>query len=93
MFVPRRPNSSGNKYHSIGDDDQEGKYHPKNDNDWRFYPSEFENHSMTAALMLEMTRPIHNTCKVVTMDSCCCVALKILSLHNAVVFGHSLITK
>ncbi len=41
--------------------------------------------------MLEMTKQIHNTGKVVTMDSCFCVTVGILALHDAGVFGQALI--
>ncbi len=54
---------------------------------------EFENHSKTAALMLEMSKQIHNTDNVVTMDSGSCVTVGILECHDAGVFGQSMIQK
>ena len=48
---------------------KEGKDRPKKpDGSWAF-PSEFPGYSKTATLMLEMTKPVHHTCKVVSMDS------------------------
>ncbi len=104
MYVPHKPNPSGNEYHSIADGDQgkpimwrvklqEGKDRPKDANGHPRFPSQYENHSKTAALMLEMTKPIHNTGKVVTMDSGFCVTVGILALHDAGVFGQALIKK
>ncbi|KAL7476888.1 LOW QUALITY PROTEIN: hypothetical protein ACHAW6_002717 [Cyclotella cf. meneghiniana] len=40
-----------------------------------------------------MTEPIHNTGKVVCMDSGICVATGIIALHKRVVYGQSLIKK
>ncbi|KAL7524687.1 hypothetical protein ACHAXR_004709, partial [Thalassiosira sp. AJA248-18] len=105
MCVPRKPHPFGNEYHSIADGDQgrpimwriklqEGKDRPKKaDGTWAF-PSEFEQqHSKTAVLMLEMTKPIHNSGRVVTMDSGFCVTVGILAQHNYGVYGQALIKK
>ncbi len=72
---------------------QEGKGHPKDANGHPQFPSQYENRSKTATLMLEMTKPIHNTGKVVTMDSGFCATAGILALHDAGVFGQALIKK
>ena len=73
---------------------QEGKDRPKDtQGNWAF-PLEFEScYSKTASLMLEMTVPIHNTGKVVTMDSGFCVTARILAMHDHGVYGQSLIKK
>ena len=105
MCVPRKPHPFGNEYHSIADGDggkpimwrvklQEGKDRPKDtQRNWAF-PSEFESrYFKTASLMLEMTVPIHNTGKVVTMDSGFCVTAGILAMHDHGVYGQSLIKK
>ncbi len=104
MFVPRKPHPSGNEYHSIADGDQgkpimwrikiqEGKDRLKDQNNNPLYPTEFENYTKTSALMLYMTKPIHNTGKIVTMDSGFCVAAGILALHHVGVYGQALIKK
>ena len=102
MYVPRKPNPSGNEYHSIADGDQgkpimwrvklqEGKDRPMDSNNKPRFPTKFENKSKTSALMLNMTKPIHNTGTVVTMDSGFCVAAVILALHHVGVYGQALI--
>ena len=85
MCVPPKPDPFGNEYHSIANGVtekglegkpimwrvklQEGKDRPKNpDGSWAF-PSEFPGYSKTATLMLETTKPVHHTGKVVSMDS------------------------
>ena len=90
MCVPRKPHPFGNEYHSIADGAtekglegklimwrvrlREGKDGPKNpDGSWAF-PSKFPGYSKTATLMLEMTKPVHHTGKVVPMDSGFCVS-------------------
>jgi len=72
---------------------QEGKDCPKDANNKPCFPTEFELHTKTSALMLYMTKPIHNTGKVVMMDSGFCVAAGILALHDVGVYGQSLIKK
>ena len=72
---------------------QEGKDRPKKaDGSWSF-PSEFEGkgYPKTAVLMLEMTEPIHNSGKVVTMDSGFCVTAGILAMYDHGVYGQALI--
>lgn len=80
---------------------QEGKDRPKGaDGKWA-YPSEFEGtnaatgrkYTNTSTLMCEMTKPIHGTGKVVSMDSGFCVTVGILHLHDHGVYGQSLIKK
>ena len=103
MFVPRKPHPFGNEYHTIADGDQgkaimwrvkiqEGKDKPMNGNA-PYYPSPFECYSTTAKLMLEMSKPLHNTGKIVTMDSGFCVTAGILAMHDHGVFGQALIKK
>ena len=109
MCVPRKPHPFGNEYHSIADGAtekglegkpiiwrvkiQEGKDRPKNpDGSWVF-PSEFPGYSKTAMLMLEMTKPVQHTGKVISMDSGFCVSVGIIAMHNFGVYGQSLIEK
>ena len=104
MVVPRKPHPFGNEYHTIVDGDkgapimwrvklQEGKDRPKkSDGTWAF-PSEFESHTKTVKLMLEMTKPIHGTGKIVSMDSGFCVSAGILAMHDKGVYGQALIKK
>ena len=98
MRVPRKPHPFGNEYHSIADGAtekglegkpiiwrvkiQEGKDRPKKpDGSWAF-PSEFPGYSKTATLMLEITKPVHHTGKVISMDSGFCVSVGILAMHH-----------
>ena len=72
---------------------QEGKDHPKKpDGSWAF-PSKFPGYSKTATLMIEMTKPVYHTGKVVSMDSGFCVSVGIIAMHNFGVYGQSLIKK
>ena len=98
MCVPHKPHPFGNEYHSITDGVtekglegkpimwrvklQEGKYFPKKpDGIWAF-PSKFPGNSKTATLMLEMTKPVHHTGRVVSMDCGLCVLVGIIAMHN-----------
>ena len=109
MCVPRKPHPFGNEYHNIADGFmekvlegkpimwrvklQEGKDRPKKpDGSWAL-PSKFPGYSKTATLMLDMTKPIHHTGKVVSMDSGLCVVIGIIAMHNFCVYGQSLIKK
>ncbi len=103
MYVPRKPHPFGNEYHTIADENQgkaimwrakvqEGNDKPMDGNTPR-YPSQFECYSVTAKLMLEMTKPLFNSGKIVTMDSGFCVTAGILALHDHGVFGQALIKK
>ena len=56
-------------------------------------PSEFPGYSKTATLMLEMTKPMHHTGKVVSMDCGFCVSVGITAMHNFGVYRQSLIKK
>ena len=72
---------------------QAGKDRPKlNSGKWAF-PSKYVNETKTAELKLFMTEPIHNTGKVVCMDSGFCVVTGIIALHKRHVYGQSLIKK
>ncbi len=103
MYVPQKPHPFGNEYHTIADGDQgkaimwrakveEGKDKPIDGNTPR-YPSQFEYYLVTAKLMLEMTKPLFNLGKIVTMDSSFCVTAGILALHDHGVIGQALIKK
>ena len=80
---------------------QEGKDRPKDDSGKWGYPSKFEGKNeqtgrkftVTSTLMCEMTKPLHGTGKVVSMDSGFCVAVGIMHLHDLGVFGQALIKK
>ena len=72
---------------------QEGKDRPKKlDGSWAF-PSEFPGYSKTVTLMLETTKPVHHTGKVVSMDSGFYASVGIIVMHNFGVYGQSLIKK
>ena len=43
--------------------------------------------------MLETTKPVHHTDKVISMDSGFCVSAGIIVMHNSGVYGQSLIKK
>ncbi|KAL7473681.1 hypothetical protein ACHAXS_014180 [Conticribra weissflogii] len=90
--------------HSIADGDQgkpilwriklqEGKDRPKDNHNTPQFPSEFEHQTNTSALMLEITKPIHHTGKVVIMNSQFCVTAGIIALQNVGVFGQALVKK
>ena len=79
---------------------REGKDRPKDVSGKWAFPSEFEGTSSkgrpftaTSTLMCEMTKPIHGTGKVVSMDSGFCVSAGILHLHDLGVYGQALIKK
>ena len=72
---------------------QEGKDHPKLSSGRWALPSKYASATKTAELMLFMTEPIHNTCKVVCMDSGFCVTTGIIGLHKKGAYGQSLIEK
>ena len=72
---------------------QEGKDLPKKpDGSWAF-PSKFPSYSKTATLMLEITKPVHHTGKVISMDSGFYVLVSIIAMHKFGVHGQSLINK
>ena len=106
MCVPRKPRPFGNEYHSIADGDGgkpimwrinlvEGKDRPKLGNGrWAFETKwERQGYTKTAALLLEMTEPLHGTGKMVTGDSGFCVAKAVMDLHAKGVYFQSLIKK
>ena len=55
--------------------------------------SKFPGYSKTATFMLEITKPMHHTGKVISMDSGFCVLVGIIAMHNFGVYGQSLIKK
>jgi hypothetical protein len=104
MCVPRKPHPFGNEYHSIADGDdgkpimwrirlQEGKDRPKLSSGRWAFPSKYASETKTGELMLFMTEPIHNTGKVLCMDSGFCVKTGIIALHKKGGSGQSLIKK
>ncbi len=107
MTLPWKPHPFGNKYHLIADGNDgkfimwqikivEGKDRPKKpDGKWAF-ESEWERKypkAPTITTLLEMSKPIHRTGKVVTGYSGFCVTKGVLALHDAGVFGQFLIKK
>ena len=98
MVCIHKPNPFGNEYHSIanGDDGKfvmwriklvKGKDQPKLPNSQFAFPGEFEKkgYDKTVNLLLEMTKPLHGTGKVVTGDSGFCVTMGMIVLvkHGA----------
>lgn len=93
MVVPRKPHPFGNEYHTIADGDRghpimfqiklvEGKDRPKKaDGSWAF-PSEFDHLTKTARTMMEMTKPLHGTGKVVVGDASFSVRDGIIACHK-----------
>ncbi len=93
MCVPCKPHLFGNKYHTIADGDSgkpimfwiklvEGKDRPKKaDGSWAF-PSEYNRLSKMTKTMLEMTKPLHGTGKVVVADSSFCVRDGVIACHK-----------
>jgi hypothetical protein len=57
------------------------------------FPSKYESYSKTAKLMPEMTKNIHGTGKIESMDCGFCVTVGILALHDHGVYGQSLVNK
>ncbi len=93
MTLPRKPHPFGNGYYLIADSDGgnpimwgfkivEGKDHQKKaDRTWAF-PSKYEimGYSKTINLLLDMTKPIHCTGKVVMGTRGFCVAMGVMAL-------------
>ncbi len=101
MYAPCKSHPSRNEYHYIADRDsgkpimwqmklQEQNDHPKDINGQPQFPSQCENPLKTYALMLEITKPIHNTGKVVAMDRGFYVPVGIFALHDAGAFEQAL---
>ncbi len=70
-----------------------GKDHPKDVNNKPCFLTEFALHTMTSALMVYMTKPMHNSEKDVMIDGEFCAVTGILALHDVGVYGQSLIKK
>ncbi len=106
MSLPHKPHPFGNEYHLIADRDGgrpimwrvrivKGKDRPKKpDRTWAF-PTKWETkgYSNTVELLMDMTKPLHHTGKVVTGDSGFCVAQGVTALHQHGVHGQFLIKK
>ena len=68
-------------------------YRPKNPNgSWELL-SDFPGYSKKSTLMIEMKNPIHQTGKIVSMDSGFCVSVGIIAMHDYGVYGQFLIMK
>ncbi len=104
VFATRKPRLSGNKYCYIADGDrgkpnmwhiklQEGKDKPMDQNNNPSYPIEFKNHTNISEFILYMTKLIHNSDKIVTVDSGFCVAEEIFALHHIGVYRQAFIKK
>ena len=106
MVCIRKPNPFGNEYHSIADGDDgkfvmwriklvEGKDRPKLPNGQFAFPGEFEKkgYDKTVNLLLEMTKPLHGTGKVVTGDSGFCITTGMIALAKHGVHSQFLIKK
>ncbi len=97
--VPRKPHPFGNEYHTICDGELkictpimfqvevvEGKDRPP-----QLGRKEFEERGKTVGLMLQMSKNLWNTGKVVTMDSGFSVSKGILAMREKGVFGQALV--
>jgi hypothetical protein len=93
MCVPHKLHPFGNEYHTIANENGgkpimfqiklvKGKDHPKKaDGSWAF-PSEYNRLSKMKKTMLEMTKPLHGTGKVVVADSGFCVHDGVIACHK-----------
>jgi hypothetical protein len=93
MCMPCKPHLFGNKFHTIANGDGgkpimfriklvKGKDHLKKaDGSWAF-PSENNCLSKTRKTMLEMTKPLHGTGKVVVTDSHFCIRDGVTACHK-----------
>jgi len=93
MVVPCKPHPFGNEYHTIANGDGgkaimfriklvEGKDRPKKaDGSWAF-PSEYDRLTKTVKTMVEMTKPLHGTGKVVVGDAGFSVRNGIIACHK-----------
>ena len=96
MFVSRKPWPFGNEWHDIGCADtnviwqleiREGKDQP------RELPKEHDNKGKTVGTLLQLTKPIHGSGKLVVLDSGFCVLQGLVELKKLGVFAHALIKK
>lgn len=97
MFVPRKPHPSGNEYHTIACglsgilwhmEMVEGKDQPP-----EILRKEFDEMGKTVGLLLQVTRQIWSTGKVIILDSGFCVLKGIVELMKRGVFASALIKK
>jgi hypothetical protein len=107
ITLPRKPHPFGNEYHLIADGDDgrfimwqikivEGKDRPKLPNGKPAFESQWEGKYPKAPMvvtLMEITKPIHRTGKIVTGDSGFCVTQGVMALHDAGVFRQFLIKK
>jgi hypothetical protein len=93
MCVPCKPHPFGNEYHTIANREGgkpimfwiklvKGKDRPKKANGSWAFPSEYDCLSKTMKTMLEMTKPLHSTGKVVVADSGLCVRDGVIACHK-----------
>ena len=99
MFVPRKPHSFGNEYHSVccstlgimwgmelveGKDAPHAAEHPK---------PKYNNHGNAVGLLLRILEPIFTRGSVVVLDSGFCVLKGIIELKKRGVYASALIKK
>ena len=94
MFVPQKPNLSGNKWHTIncgqsrivfGAELMQGKYKPKE--------IKSQKEKGTSGLFLRLTNAMHNTGNIVVLDSGFCVLKALLDLKKVGVYATAVIRK
>lgn len=94
MFVPRKPNPFGNEWHTIncaksrilfGAELMEGKDEPKE--------LKAQKEKGTSGLLLRLTKAMHNTGKIVVLDSVFCVLKALLDLKKVGFYAAAVIKK
>jgi hypothetical protein len=97
MYVPRKPHPMGNEYHTIccghsgimyAIELVEGKDHPK-----EMPNPAYNDLGATCGLLLQLTRSIWSTGKIVILDSGFCVLKAIIELKKKGVYASALIKK
>ena len=98
VFYPRKPWETGNEYHTIACgltsiifrmELVEGKDRPS-----QLPPLQYNDRGgKTVGLLLRMTRPIHNTGRLVILDSGFCVLKGLVELGKVGLFASALIKK
>ena len=94
---PKKTQPFGNEYHTIADGDNgvaliwQCKLREGKDRHQQLGRKKWDELGKTVGLMLCMTEPIHQTGKVVTMDSGFCVSKGIVEMHKKGVYGQALI--
>jgi len=97
MFVPHKPWTCGNEYHTIACGEMEiiyGLYLVEGRDSVCQGPKKFNvEYRKTAGLLLRLCEPIFGTCHVVVLDSGFCVLEAILELAKKGVFASALVKK